>query len=334
MGKKKIVFAGHDLKFASIIIEYFRRNKEFEVEIDQWAGHNSHNEEHSLKCVEWADIVVCEWGLGNAVWYSQNKKPNQVLIVRMHLQEKDTQYPRDFNLDNIDKIIAISPFVYEEFYRTFKFPREKMIMIYNVVDTIKLDLPKINEASFNLGIIGICPSRKRLDLAIDLLEKLWHKDRRYKLYIKGKLPQEYTWLWKKEEEREYYEAVFKRIENAPWKKSVIFDGFGSDIEEWFTKIGFILSTSDFESFHLSPSEGMASGAYPLILNWDGSDTIYEKIYLCEDIDQCTKKIAEVNIHEDNVSTPLKRYVKEKFGAEKITSDWFNLIQELLNSKKH
>jgi hypothetical protein len=37
----------------------------------------------------------------------------------------------------------------------------------------------------------------------------------------------------------------------------------------------VLSTSDDESFHLAPAEGMASGAVPALLNWPGAETIYD-----------------------------------------------------------
>ncbi|MGN7299108.1 glycosyltransferase family 4 protein [Ferdinandcohnia sp. SAFN-114] len=332
MEKIKLVFAGHDLKFASLIIGYLESTGMYEIRLDNWKGHNVHDEQHSQSCLEWADIIVCEWGLGNAVWYSNRKLPNQKIVVRMHLQEVNTPYPRQFDMKNIDKIIAISPYVYEEFYRVFKLPREKMTMIYNVVDTDKMDLPK-EDYKYHLGFIGLSPKRKRLDLAVDILGKLWEKDSRYKLFIKGKLPQEYPWLWNREEEREYYEELFSRIENAPWKNAVIFDGFGSDINVWLKKIGYVLSTSDFESFHLSPSEGMASGAYPLILKWDGSNTIYSEEYLFNNVDECVNKVIEINnLESDQVlRNKAKEYVQKNFSVERIGSQWNSLINHLLSS---
>ncbi|MGV2622794.1 UNVERIFIED_CONTAM: glycosyltransferase family 4 protein [Halobacillus marinus] len=326
----KIVFAGHDLKFATHIINHFERKEDYEVRIDQWTSHTGHDESHSLECLDWADVIVCEWGLGNAVWYSNRKHPNQKLVVRMHLQEVKTDYPNQFDMQNIDRIIAISPYVYEEFYRTFKIPRKKMTMIYNVVDTWSFDREKEASSSYNLGFIGMSPKRKRLDKAIDILEELWSKDSRYRLFIKGKDPMEYPWIRSNEEESNYYQALFTRIEEAPWKDAVIFDGYGNDIPEWFTKIGFTLSTSDFESFHLSPSEGMASGAYPIILNWDGSNTIYPKKYLFSSINEAASEINRVNGIEENdhLMEEAKSYVQDHFSVEKVTADWECLIDSI------
>ncbi|GHH97442.1 glycosyltransferase family 4 protein [Neobacillus kokaensis] len=333
MSKVKLVFAGHDLKFAKLIIDYLEKSNRFEIRLDQWAGHNAHDEKYSKECLNWADVIVCEWGLGNAVWYSSHKQPHQKLIVRMHRQELDTAYPKEFTIENIDVLIAISPYVYEEFYRVFKLPREKMKMIYNVLDANKLDKPKTAESDFHLGIIGIAPKMKRLDLALDVLEKLWLKDKRYKLFVKGKLPQEYPWLWKKDEEREYYESQFQRIEKAEWKNAVAFDGFG-DIDEWLQKIGFVLSTSDFESFHLAPGEGMASGAPPLILKWDGSNTIYNKEFLLGNIDDMVNRVLDYNEMNTNqkeeIRQKAKNFVNQRFDIEKIGKEWVELIEEVLS----
>lgn len=318
--KIKLLIAGHDLKFASLIINFLNQTENFEIREDKWAGHNLHDEDYSEECLKWADVIFCEWGLGNAVWYSNNKLPHQKLIVRMHRQELETEYPNQFELNNIDKIIAISPYIYEEFYRVFKLPREKMIMIYNALDAQKLDLPKQKDSQFNLGIVGINPKMKRLDLALDIFERLWEKDDRYKLFVKGKRPEEIQWLWRNEEQRVYYEEQYSRIENAPWKESVQFDGFG-EMSEWFQKIGYVLSTSDFESFHLAPAEGMASGAIPMVKYWEGSETIYKASHIYETVDSIVQKILELNNGEDyiriqeNVKIEVKDYDIKVVGKQ-------------------
>ena len=131
---------------------------------------------------------------------------------------------------------------------------------------------------FNLGICGVLPSRKRLDRALNIVEKLWEKDHRFKLYVKSRMPQDLPWLMNREDEKKYYDEMFERIKKAPWGKNVIFDQHGSDMDEWFRKIGYVLSTSDFESFHLAPMEGAASGSVPIVLHWPGAETIYPRIF--------------------------------------------------------
>lgn len=312
--KVKLLFAGHDLKFIKMTMDYFENQPNFEIKVDKWDGHNKHNEAYSKECLDWADIIFCEWGLGNAVWYSQNKKEGQKLFVRMHLQEKNTEHPSKFNIDKIDKIIAISPYIYEEFYRVCKIPREKMTMIFNLVDTEKFNKPKKSNTNikYNIGICGILPSRKRMDIAVNILEKLWKEDKRYKLFVKSKLPSDLPWLKNRPEEMQYYDDLFERINKAPWAKNIIFDPPGDDMDQWFTKIGYILSTSDFESFHLAPMEGMASGSTPLVIHWPGADTIYPKEYLFNDEDQITSYIKS-----GKFGTNIQEYPKNMFDKNII-----------------
>lgn len=277
--RKTILFAGHDLKFLRDVIEYYERNETWNVLIDQWRSHSGHNEQESLILLEQADVIFCEWGLGNIRWYSQHKKPGQRLIVRVHLQENIvSQYLAESKHDNIDHYIFIAPYRYEEFIEMHHLDRKKARLVFNMVDVDRFNRPKTDEAKYTLGFIGIVPWRKRFDLALDLFEKLWSEDKRYKLRVKGKLPEDFPWMKNPphNKELEKYDALYERIEHAAWKESILFDGHGDDMPEWFQNIGYILSTSDFEGSHQAVAEGMASGALPLILPWAGAQTVYPK----------------------------------------------------------
>jgi len=155
--KKKLLVAGHDLKFFTLILDELKKSEKYEIKLDEWAGHAIHNISESQMHLEWADIIFCEWGLGNAVWYSNNKLPRQKLFVRMHGQERNTSYYKDFDLDNIDKVITVSPYIYELLNQKITIPRDKMIVIYNAVDVEGLNKPKEDDYQFNLAIIGFCP---------------------------------------------------------------------------------------------------------------------------------------------------------------------------------
>jgi glycosyltransferase involved in cell wall biosynthesis len=320
--KIKIVFAGHDFTFIQTGVDYFASNPKYEVRIDRWSGHHKHNEDHSRDCLEWADVIFCEWGLGNAVWYSNHKLSGQKLIVRMHLQERETSFPSEYKIDNIDTFIAISPYIFEEFHRVCKIPRSKMKMIYNLVDTARFNKQKYAEQDirFNLGICGILPARKRFDRALAILEQLWTKDKRYKLYVKSKMPQQLDWLMKREDERKYYEQIFNKLRHAPWNNNVVFDEYGNDVDEWFRKIGYILSTSDFESFHVAPMEGMASGSIPLVLNWTGAGTIYPEKFIFKNESEIVNYVLNSNQrHMD--ANEIKGYPYKYFDKAKIIAEF-------------
>lgn len=320
---RKIAFIGHDLKFIEHIIKFFEENLNYEVRIDQWEGHEVHNEAKSLQIIDWADILFCEWGLGNVVWYQSHKKEHQKLIVRLHRFEMNTKFPAKFDYSKIDQMIAISPYIFEEFHRVAGIPREKMKVIFNAIDVDRFNKEKVGEYQFNLGMIGIVPKLKRIDRAIEIFEKLYTKDNRYHLYIKGSHPNEYGWVWNDKVQRQYYEKVFEKIENSPFGKNVHFEGWG-DVAEWLQKIGYVLSVSDYESFHMAPIEGMASGAYPLVYQREGVKTIFPNEVIYNNFDDIVNFI--VNSNAQNEKDMLKDFVIRNYSLEIISSQ----IDQLLN----
>lgn len=325
--KKKVLVAGHDLKFAKFIIEKIEQDDNLELLIDQWQGHDKHDEVKSFKMLDQADTIFCEWGLGNAVWYSNHKKVGQRLVTRMHLQEITTRHPENFNHTNVDAYIMVSPYWLEKFVHEFSLERQKCKMVYNLVDNEMLDKPKTPDAAFNLGMIGDVPQRKRLDRALDIFEKLYNEDTRYKLFVKGNRPESYAWMHSKsrQAEMDYYNAQYKRIEDNGWQNNVFFEGHGP-IDLWLQKIGYMLSVSEFESFHLAPAEGMASGAVPIIYNWDGSDTIYDKKFIVNSSVQAVKVIKNNKELVKSHIRELEKYSIDKFSKEKNTTMILNILE--------
>jgi PEP-CTERM/exosortase A-associated glycosyltransferase len=324
--RKVILFTGHDFKFVEKLMQKFKEHG-YEVLIDKWKNHTQHDESLSKTLLKRADIIFCEWALGNAVWYSKHKLPFQKMFVRFHRQEIETDFPGQIDYNAIDAMTFIVPHVQRksiEKYQLHKY-KNKCIYIPNYVDTKELDRPKSNDARFNLGIVGIVPKMKRFDRALDILEALRKKDKRYRLFVKGKLAKEYPWMLNRPDEMVYYEELEKRIDKSPLLKgAVYYDGFGKDMGTWFSKIGYILSTSDYEGSHLSVAEAMASGSTPLIIKWDGADEIYPPKYCFS----TTKDAVKFVLKETDESFTKhieenKEFVKE-FDIENIFNKWEKL----------
>lgn len=321
--KKKILIAGHDLKFAKFIMEKIEEHEGLELLVDKWDGHDKHNEEESFRLLDQADSIFCEWGLGNLVWYSKHKKAGQKLVTRVHAQELKTRHLDRCLHEKIDHYIFVSPNYFELMIAEFSLEREKCKMIFNMVDTELLDKPKLNNVEFNLGLIGDVPRLKRLDRALDIFEKLYGIDNRYKLFIKGKRPEDYPWMHSKSKESElfYYQQQYDRIDRNNWGANVSFEGFGP-IDEWLKKIGWILSTSDQESFHLAVAEGITSGAKPVIMGWQGSEFIYPQNHIFKSIDEAVNFI---HSSECGSTSQLKNFSNKRFSKNKNTSQLLSLL---------
>jgi glycosyltransferase involved in cell wall biosynthesis len=324
----KLGVASHDLKFFTRLLEYFRSLDNVEVRVDEWQALREHDVSQSQKLAEWADVVICEWCGPNAVWYSRHKRANQRLIVRLHRFELDAGYWKNVDIDEVDAVVCVSPHYARLTQERTGWPASKIRAVANWVDTIDLDRVKLPGSIRHLGMIGIAPSRKRMDRALDVLAQLRRHDDRFKLFVKSKFPWDYWWIWDREEERAHYEEVLGRIRRDPLlRDGVVFDPFGPDVGGWLRKIGWVLSTSDDESFHLAPAEGMASRALPMVLGWPGAETIYPAEWVCPTTDDIAQRVLAITnngglaSHGDHVRT----YVENEFAVERVCEQWLDVV---------
>ena len=286
----KLLIVGHDLKFLKLVIDHLQSKKEFKIETFSYSGHTIPNKRKLLKILPEYKLIFCEWGLGNISFLSKDKRPGQKLIARIHSQEFRTSFLSETAWENVDKIVFVGPFMKEKFITLFPDCKNRCIVIPNLVDTDAFNLNKKEDAHFHLGLLGILPKLKAPHLALDLLTELLKTDKRYKLFIKSKRPEELNWIWRNMEERAYYANFFSNIDNLGLRDAVIFEPHDDEVNKWFRNIGFILSLSDNESFHLAVAEGMASGSIPIIRNWPGAKALFPNKLIFNDIQEAAALI--------------------------------------------
>ncbi|MHB9857860.1 glycosyltransferase [Streptomyces sp. YIM S03343] len=324
----RVGVAGHDLKFLTRLIDHFSTLPGLDIRLDTWSALARHDPVESRALAEWADVVVVEWCGPAAVWYSRHKRHGSRLVVRLHRFELDADWPRQVEIDAVDQVVCVSPYYRRRALAVTGWPEDKVVVVPNWVDADQLDRPKAPGARFRLGMIGIAPSRKRLDLGLDALEALRADDRRWQLSVKSKPPWEYWWIWNKPEERAHYDSVLHRIQTSPLLAgAVVFDSFGPDVASWLRRIGHVLSTSDDESFHLAPAEGMASSAVPALLPWPGADEIYDSRWIHPTPQAMAEAIAPL-ADEDRwrqAGELSRTQAREAFALEKVAGTWTALL---------
>jgi glycosyltransferase involved in cell wall biosynthesis len=291
----RVVIAGHDLKFFTPLIQSFRLQPDLEVRVDHWAALGEHDESVSRELAEWADVIICEWCTPNAVWYSRNKSRSARLLVRLHRFELYSPYPAQVKIGNVETVICVSDHYARLTREKTGWPAAKIVTVPNALDVLQFDRPKLDGARFHLGMTSMVPMRKRLDLALDVLEELRRDDDRYQLFVKSGMPWELWWVWQHQEERSHYLDAFRRVQRSPLlREAVVFDDGGPDVPAWLRRIGFILSVSDDESFHMAPAEGMASRAVPAVRHWPGAETIYDTRWIRENPAEMAASIAALS----------------------------------------
>ncbi|WHS28199.1 glycosyltransferase [Auritidibacter ignavus] len=325
-----VLIAGHDFKFFIEIMNGIQKAGH-RVRIDRWGGHSIHDEQQSRRLLDGADVIFCEWSLGNLVWYSQNKLPGQKLITRVHAQELRTKFLDQAILKNVDAFIFVSPVGMRRAQVRYGIPTSKSFVIGNTFDMGRFLTYRSEINPKNIGFVGSVPQSKRFDRALDIIEQLASKDQEYKLIVKGKEYTEYPWLQDRPAEQEYFQRVYERIESSPvLKDAVVFDGHSPDLAEWYTTVpGFILSTSDHEGTHQVVAEGGAAGCVPVILPWAGAEQVYGTRWLVDDIDSAVQRIRSLAADPQALldeSYAVRDYMHKHFRPGVISGKILRLIE--------
>lgn len=272
---RRVVVASHDLKFMGELMDYLQRSSRFEVKQDKWATLHEHDPSQSLELAEWADVVFCEWAGPSLAWYSTHLPEETQLVSRLHRFELNGPWMSKVQWENVDTLVFVSDWVRVAAQERFDLSTVHTVVLPNTVDLSDFDRPKMECARFTLGMVGFVPFLKRPDRAIDLIERLLDEDDRYILRFKGRLPWDYPHVWNSSLQKQLYLEFFNRVsESSRLRSHVVFDGFGADMASWHRGVGFVLSPSELESFHLAPAEGMASRGVPLLWEREGVESIF------------------------------------------------------------
>jgi glycosyltransferase involved in cell wall biosynthesis len=321
-----LVIAGHDFRFLGSIPGHAEAGGA-RVREDLWQGHDQHSEFVSRQLSKWADTVFCEWCLGNAVWYSRNLEPKQRLVVRFHRQERETDFPATVAINQVYRMVFVGRHLLDEAAERFEWPEEKLLVVPNAIDVEALRRPKLAWSSFNLALVGYVPARKRLDRALDLIERLREEDPRFRLLLKGQPPWQHQWLWERPNERSYFEEQFRRIRGSPLlRKAVAFEPYRKGIGGFLRKTGFILSTSDHEGHQVAVAEGMASGCVPIILERPGALEQYTARWVHQSPEAAAAAILRLTEH-DLLAAEQHRAGEfvQRWSLEKIMPIWDELL---------
>lgn len=326
----RVLLAGADFKFAGDLVDSLIQREDIDLSVDLFEANAKPQPKKSQPLLPSAEVIIAEFASKNAIWYSQNVRPDQHLIVHLHGYELLQDWITELNVENCDAIVFASEFYRQKAIDMRGWPEEKLVVIPNSVNFGDLSRRKSPDARFNIGLVGIVPILKRPDRALDLLEFLRAKDERYTLHIRGHSPWNYGWEWKKSAHQDSYRKFYQRIGSNPLlRQSVVFEPFSPDIANWLQDIGWLLSPSTRETFHLSAIEGAASGAVPIAWRREGSDEIIGEQFNFDSTDAAARYIANADSAEEfeRLSDSAQNYAR-KYSTSEVRAKWLDLIFSL------
>lgn len=332
--KINVLLAGHDFKFAAEMVEAFNDHPQINFKVDLFKSSATVQPEISSELLPWADVIVCEFATYNALWYSQAVSEDQKLIVHLHGYELLSTWIDQLSIDNVYKIVFASEFYRNTALEKKGWPIQKTAVIPNGVNSSDLYRQKKTDARFHIGIAGIVPILKRPDRALEVLRILRKHDERYTLHVRGHAPWNYAWEWKKASHKDAYYAFYQAIGNdSMLREAVAFEPFGPDMGSWFSKIGWMLSPSYRETFHLAPVEGMASGAVPVVWEREGSREIFGDRWNFESSEEIADFILQTNKSLESylAESQKARDFVQRYDSGTIRNSWTNLCFEAASS---
>lgn len=330
----RVLLAGADFKFAGDLVDSLIQRADIALSVDLFEANAKPQPNKSKPLLQSAEVIIAEFASKNAIWYSQNVRPDQKLIVHLHGYELLQDWITELNVDNCAAIVFASEFYRQKAIEMRGWPEEKLVVVPNSVNFGDFDRRKSADSRFNIGLVGIVPILKRPDRALDLLERLVAEDNRYTLHIRGHAPWNYAWEWKKSAHQDSYREFYHRIGSNPvLRQRVVFEPFSPDIANWMQDIGWLLSPSTRETFHLSAIEGAASGAVPIAWRREGSDEIIGEQFNFDSTEAAANFIANYKSEAEftRLSQTAQRHA-HRYSTTEVRAKWLDLIFSMVASE--
>lgn len=325
----RLLIAGHDLKFMHSI--FSSAGQEFEVQVDQWDGHNKHEEKLSKQKLAWADVIWVEWMLGASVWYSQHVRGDQRLIVRAHRSELTASWGEKLNIDRVSAVVSIAPQILSDFSDRFDVPREKMWLIPNSLDTKAYLTGEYSKERLNrIAMVGIVPKLKGYKRGIEVLGTLSDEFPDLELWTFGKQPEELKWVWENQEEAAYYEECQELAISLGVQDRIIHKGWvntQTDLHE----VAAVCSFSDYEGMQVAVAEGFCAGGVGVTLNWRGADAGYPREFVFENVEEIIEYLRGVLSGKTELQTESEKgrsFVHELYDKDKVWDRYLHLLKSI------
>ena len=149
-------------------------------------------------------------------------------------------------------------------------------------------------------------------MAARILKTLRQKDPAWKLLLVGEYWSDETRV---REEVDARRAFHRYVGGAGLEDAIEWQPFTPAVEDVLPRVGFILSTSERESFHAAVVEGMASGCVPVVRRWPlvkpwVSAWLYDETWLFDTVEEAAARILK---HDQAFDLYSKKAQDEAFA---------------------
>ena len=259
--------------------------------------------EYSKKCLNLADIVICEKKLD---WILKNKKEKNFLILNL-LDYSDIKL-QSINVDFFNSILILGKNK-SKILNIYPNINSKLHLIPNFCDFKIFQQPKTKDCKFNFGLLNFTPMNTNPIKCVELFISILKKNPNFKLFIKGENPYGNKIVKDSKEEQLYYKKFFNLISKF---KNNIFVDYSENINSWLNKVGYIFLFSNNKININLVKLAMATGSVPYIDSIVNRDIFPEKFFNI------------LNLFTKELSEDAKDFVKKDFN---LKLDHYNIYNK-------
>lgn len=263
-----------------------------------------------LDRVAGASVVVADWADKGLALLSRVVPRETRLVARVHGVDTLSGWVHLVDWTAVDAVIAPSEHLASALRAVvgLALGSTDVIVVPNPIDAQRFAPTKDPGAEHTLGLVGWAQRVKGTPFALDLLGRLRAEDDRWRLRLVGAdFPER-----PRPVESRAAQEIRTRLTRPDVRGAVEFVPFTPDVGEVMSGIGWALSTSLRESFHLGLMEMAASGAVPVVRDWpvyartSGASSLVPHDWVVGDVRAAAERIRRI--------TEAGTWERERTGA--------------------
>lgn len=310
---RRLAVVGPDLKFFTPVAERLR-GRGWTVDLDEWPSLEAGPTSTTEQVVADADALVAEWCGPNATWLAE-RADGRPLVVRVHRYDLHRPWLRTLPVDEVTALVTVGPEYRRRVVAATGWDPGRATWLPNLVPVDRLAPTTDATTRWTLGLLGASSARKRVHEAVALVDRLRARDERFVLRVAGGAPDPGA--------DDAYFARHWPVDHP----GVVLEPFTDDVAGWLAGIGWILSPSADESFHMAVAEGMASGCVPVVWPWPGADELYRS-WVVADGTAALERILDLAADPDafvDAGTRARHDVETWFPPDGTVDGWEALL---------
>lgn len=212
------------------------------------------------------DVIFADWADKGALLASLLAPPGCRLVIRCHGVDTLSLWQYLIDWSRVTDVIFVS----DHLRRTVndnlgeRLAHVRQHVVGNVVDLGRFAADSAPGASRTLGMVGWGQKVKDPLWTLELLAALRKVDPAWRLVLVGR---DFPPTARRASEQAYAEAFRARVVQPDIVDAVEYVGQSRDLPRHLRRIGFAISSSFRESFHIGAVEMVAAGAVPVFRDW-------------------------------------------------------------------